>query len=156
MSDETAAENHADAEAPGAESPAPKAKEPKAKAKKADKKSQAKGKGKAKGKSSGGLSVASHPRAHAAVRRAKGWGGLTGFVIAAFLSYRAGVPPEQLGLRALAAGAAGYMVGWAVSVTIWRQILLAEIRTIVEKRKAAAPTGVPIGKHGPKEESHAA
>ena len=46
----------------------------------------------------GGIpSVATHPRARTAVRRAKGWGGLGGFGLAANLSLRAGVPPPTPG-----------------------------------------------------------
>ena len=39
-----------------------------------------------------GISVAGHPRAAAQVRRAKGLGGVGFFAIAAYLSYKAGVP----------------------------------------------------------------
>ncbi len=137
-----------DAPPPPSESDAaPKAE--KAKDKKAQKKpakgKDAKGKsGKGKGakaaKSESGVSVATHPRARAQVRRAKGWGGLAGFGIAAFVSYRAGVPPEQVGIRALAAGAAGYMVAWATTVTIWRHLVLAEIRAHYERRRTSPPT----------------
>jgi hypothetical protein len=135
--------------------------------KKADKKAAAKAKGKAAGKGKGkgndkgkgkskgkgkkgagdGLSIASNPRAAAQVRRAKGWGGLFGFALAAYFSYRAGVSLPQTGLRAIAAGAAGYMLAWACMVTIWRQLLLAEVRTMVEQRQspAAIPSGAAPG-----------
>jgi hypothetical protein len=156
MSDETAQPDQpADAESGGEAAAAPTAKpkqakpkqKPPAKSKDAKGKSgggKGKSKGAAKGKGSGGVSVASYPRAHAQVRRAKGWGGLAGFVIAAYLSYRAGVPPTQVGLRALAAGVAGYMVAWATAVTVWRHLMMAEMRARYEQRKAAAPSGVPL------------
>jgi hypothetical protein len=159
MSDETADPAAQADETPGgqpAQAGEKKAKEKKpAKAKESKAKAD-KGKSKGKGKSSGGLSVATHPRAHAAVRRAKGWGGLLGFGIAAYLSVRAGVPPEQVGLRALAAGAAGYMVAWGVSVTVWRHLLMAELRARYENRKPAA-AGIPIKGPGagPKEDGKA-
>jgi hypothetical protein len=153
MSDETAQpigdEQPAGAAAPQAEKakdkkPA-KAKETKGKSGKDTGKTKDKGKGKGKGKkASGGLSVASHPRAHAQVRRAKGWGGLGGFAIAAYLSFRAGVPPAQIGLRALAAGAIGYMVAWATAVTVWRHLVLAEMKARYEQHKSGTVQGVPI------------
>jgi hypothetical protein len=117
-----------------------------AKAKAAAKKKGAKGKKGAKhkkGAGSGGPSVAATPRAAAQVRRAKGWGGLLGFGAAAYLSYRASVPPELIGLRALAAGVAGYMVGWGCMVTVWRYLLMAELRATAESR--GRPAGSPPG-----------
>lgn len=170
MSDETGLEGRPAEEFSGdaPETDAPPAEQ--AKPKKAQKK-PAKGKAKAKsggaksskakggkGEASAGVSVATHPRAHAQVRRAKGWGGLGGFVIAAYVSYQAGVPPEQVGIRALAAGAAGYLVAWGVAVTVWRHLVLAELRARYEERRAVAPKGIPLaaGGGGPKEDESAA
>jgi hypothetical protein len=104
---------------------------------KADEKKKKGKKGKGEADASAGPSVASHPRASYQVRRAKGWGGLAGFAIAAYLSYKAGVPTSALGLRALAAGMAGYMLAWACSVTVWRHLVLAELRAAVESGAAA-------------------
>jgi len=111
---------------------ADKAKGDKAKGDKA--KSAKDSKKKAKGRSTGSeaISVAAHPRGAAQVRRAKGCGGIGGFAIAAYLSYTAHVPPEIMGLRALVAGIAGYMLAWACSVTVWRYVVLAEIRALME------------------------
>lgn len=109
----------------------------KADAKADEKKKEKKGKkGKGEAGASAGPSVASHPRASYQVRRAKGWGGLAGFAIAAYLSYKAGVPTADLGLRALVAGMAGYMLAWACSVTVWRHLVLAELRAAVESGSA--------------------
>ena len=119
------------------------------KADKADAKADEKKKGK-KGKkgngeanASAGPSVANHPRASYQVRRAKGWGGLAGFAIAAYLSYKAGVPTSDLGLRALVAGIAGYMLAWACSVTVWRHLVLAELRATVDPGAAPNPDLIP-------------
>jgi len=79
------------------------------------------------------MSVARHPTAGAQVRRAKGFGGLVGFLVAAGLSYQANVPPFQVGLRALAVGVAGYLVAWACSVTVWRVLLTAQLRVLYEE-----------------------
>jgi hypothetical protein len=105
------------------------------KAEKDDAKKDKKGKKGKKGKAdaSGGPSVAAHPRASYQVRRAKGWGGVAGFGIAAYLSHKAGVPLADLGLRAIIAGMVGYLLAWACAVTIWRQLVLAELRAAVER-----------------------
>lgn len=126
---------------------APDAKAAKAPTPKAAKAKKAKGEGKEKkGKkgekgatnASGRLSVASHARASTYVRRAKGWGGLISFVLAAAISDRAGVPLATLGGRALLAGAGGYMVAWGCSVAAWRAILVAEMHARIERSQASS------------------
>jgi hypothetical protein len=98
---------------------------------KKDKKDKKKGKGSPD--SASGLSIASHPRASYQVRRAKGWGGILGFAIAGYFSYKAGVPTFDLGLRALIAGIVGYMLAWACAVGVWRHLMVAELRAAVER-----------------------
>jgi hypothetical protein len=107
-----------------------------------DKKAAPKGKANKKAKkgrapAADGISVAGHPRAAAQVRRAKGFGGIGFFAIAAYLSYKAGVPADQVALRAIVVGIAGYMLAWACSVTVWRHLVLAELHAAVESRQAA-------------------
>jgi hypothetical protein len=104
-----------------------------------------KGKKDKKGKpdASAGPSVAGHPRASYQVRRAKGWGGLAGFAIAAYLSYKAGVPTVDLGLRAIIAGMVGYMLAWACAVTVWRQLVQAELRAFAERAVGPNPDLIP-------------
>jgi hypothetical protein len=75
-------------------------------------------------------SVASHPRAGAQVARAKSAGGLAGFGLAAFLSWRAHVPMPDLLLRAIAAGIVTYVAAWAAAVAVWRHLVLAELRAV--------------------------
>jgi hypothetical protein len=107
---------------------------------------------KGKGELSGGASVASHPRARASVRRAKGWGGLIGFGIAAFLSFKAGVPAPDAGLRALGAGLVGYILAWACAVAVWRHLVVAEMRAAYERAAqhglTPAAAGTPSGGRG--------
>jgi hypothetical protein len=100
-------------------------------------------KGKGAPDASAGPSVAAHPRASYQVRRAKGWGGLAGFGIAAYLSYKAGVPTFDLGLRAIIAGVAGYMLAWACAVTVWRHLMLAELRAAAERGVPRNPDLIP-------------
>ena len=60
----------------------------------------------------GAPSIAAHPRAARAVARAKGWGGLVGFVLGGYMS----LPTNTLaaaGLRALIAGVVCYVATWA-------------------------------------------
>ena len=85
-----------------------------------------------------GASIASHPRAKASIRRAKGWAGLAGFAIATYVSLEASVPLFQTGLRALGAGLVGYMLAWWAGVLVWRQLILAEQHAayeMIERRR---------------------
>jgi hypothetical protein len=105
---------------------------------KADKKDKKGKKGKGKDDAAQGASIANHPRARASIRRAKGWAGLVGFAIAAYISIEASVPMFQTGLRALGAGVIGYMLAWWFSVMVWRQLILAEQKAayeIIERRR---------------------
>jgi hypothetical protein len=78
------------------------------------------------------MTVAAHPRAAHAVRRAKGAGGLVGLVLAALLSHSAGLPAADVGLRALLGGIAGYLVFWVVAVEAARHLVVAEARAAGE------------------------
>jgi hypothetical protein len=98
---------------------------------------------KGKGGTAAGPSVAAHPRASYQVRRAKGWGGIAGFALAAYFSYKAGVPTADLGLRALVAGIVGYMLAWACAVTVWRHLVLAELRAALERSDGPDPDLIP-------------
>lgn len=131
------------------EAPAAPAEKP-AKGKGKDKKGKAEAKGKGKGKdkkgaaASGGLSVASHPRASASVRQIKGWGGLLAFGITAYLSLSHGATPDVAGLRAIGAGIGGYIVSYACAVVVWRQLMIAEVRAKIEaSRPQPAPAEAP-------------
>ena len=117
-----------------------------------DKSKKAKGdKNARKGKGAAdGISVAAHPRAAAQVRRAKGFGGVAFFLITAYFSYKAQVPPDQLAMRALIGGIGGYLLAWMCSVTVWRQLVLAELRAAIESGRATmepdTPSGAPAAK----------
>jgi hypothetical protein len=127
--------------APVAASPEPRAPEEKdaAKAKgakkgdKADKKADKKGgksdkeAGNGEEPDDGAPSVAAHPRAARAVARAKGWGGLAGFVLGGYLS----LPTNTLagaGLRALVAGVVCYVAAWGGAVFLWRRLVMLELK----------------------------
>ena len=87
------------------------------------------------------MKLSEHPRAARHIRAAKGWGGLLGFGAVGFLSFGAGVPEFEVGLRALAGGVAGYVVAWTGAVHVWRHLAVAELRAAqrraLERRRAA-------------------
>ncbi len=76
----------------------------------------------------GGISVAGHPRSASAVRRAKGFGGLLGTMLALLLAMKAGLPLLDAMVRGLAGGIVGYLALWAVAVAVARQLVIAEVR----------------------------
>jgi hypothetical protein len=100
------------------------------KAKKADKKA-------APAANENVVALAGHPRAKGAIARLRSGAGLGAAVFVAFMSYRAGVPLDHCILRGLTAGIVGYMVGWYVGVTVWRQLIRAELRAAMVRRAAA-------------------
>jgi len=98
------------------------------------------------------MSVAAHPRAAAQVRLAKGWGGITAFLVTAYVSLSHGLTLDVAGERALAAGVTGYIVAWGCTVMVWRQLMVAELRARVERAKARVeppPAGAAAGASEP-------
>jgi len=106
-------------------------------AKKADKQKDAK-KDKGAGTVPDGICVAGHPRSAGFVRRAKGWGGVLGLVLATYLGLNAGIPPLEAMVRGLAGGVLGYIALWAIAVTVARQFVIAEVRARYAQVTAAA------------------
>jgi hypothetical protein len=101
----------------------------KGKGAKEDKKGNKKGK---KGEADDGAagdapSVAAHPRAARAVARAKGWGGLLGFLIAGYTALSTNTFADAM-LHALVAGVVCYVVVWAGAVFMWRRLVMLEVR----------------------------
>jgi hypothetical protein len=71
--------------------------------------------------------VAEHPVAARQIARARAWGALIGFVLAYWLSRRAGLPFPESGGRAIVAGLVCRLLAWAAVVTVWRQLIPAQI-----------------------------
>lgn len=89
----------------------------------------------------GAISVAAHPRSASAVRRAKGFGGLLGTMLAMLLAMKAGLPPLDVMVRGLVGGIVGYLALWAVAVAVARQLVVAEVRArYAEVMRATAPS----------------
>jgi hypothetical protein len=105
---------------------------------KAPKKAKQPKKGKGAAASGSAMSVAAHPRASYAVRRAKGWGGLIGLLLVAWLSHKAGLMAVDVALRALAGGIVGYVVAWIVALQVWRHLVIAEAHAAAERVRARA------------------
>jgi hypothetical protein len=99
---------------------------------------KSKAKGAKRGKGADQMSVANHPRAGAQISRAKGWGGLAGFLLVGYLSWRAGAPLPDTLLRAIAGGVLAYVLAWAGAVIVWRHLVVAELRAVRSQRLAAA------------------
>jgi hypothetical protein len=81
--------------------------------------------------------VADHPVAARQVARARAWAALAGFVVAFWLSRRAGLPFPDAGARAILAGIACRLAAWAVTVAVWRQLIPAQIEAARRRRIAA-------------------
>jgi hypothetical protein len=58
------------------------------------------------------------------------------------------VPIVMVGARALAAGVAGYVVAGACAVTVWRHLVLAELRAAAETGRLIAPAADGSAKQG--------
>jgi hypothetical protein len=84
--------------------------------------------------------LSAHPKARRQIRAAKAWSGLIAFLVVQYLSLHAGLPMFDAGVRALAAGVAGYVLGWVAAVAIWRQLAVAEIEQLRERLTAPPPT----------------
>jgi hypothetical protein len=89
-----------------------------------------------------GVSIANHPRARVAIRRARARAALVVFGLVLLLCLRAGVPGPDAVMRALLAGIVGNLAAWAIGLVLWKHILLAELqaahRRRAERRRALA------------------
>ena len=93
----------------------------------------ARGKGKGKDPETldgGGICLSAHPRAARQIRAAKGWSGLIAFGLVVYLSRGAGLPFADALLRGVLGGIAGYLAAWAIAVTVWRHLALAELEDL--------------------------
>jgi hypothetical protein len=82
--------------------------------------------------------VSEHPIAARQIARARAWGALIGFVLVYWLSRRAGLPFPESGARAIAGGMVARVLAWAAVVTIWRQLIPAQIAAAQRRRYEAA------------------
>jgi hypothetical protein len=147
MADATAADAPTEQAAP-VKAPKPA----KAPAKDAKAKGKAKGKGAKGGKGAAaptgsGPNVAAHPRAARSIARAKGWGGLVGFLVAGYLSLPTSTFAWTIG-RALIAGGVCYVACWGAAVFAWRRLVMLELKSREQKLVAELLAGQGSGAPG--------
>jgi hypothetical protein len=82
--------------------------------------------------------VADHPVAARQIARARAWAALVGFVLTYWLSRRAGLPFPESAARAIVVGLICRVVAWAVVVTVWRQVIPAQIAALHRRRELLA------------------
>jgi hypothetical protein len=80
------------------------------------------------------ITIGAHPRARRSVKRARALGGLGGFVVTLVLSLNAGVPAFDATARALIAGIVVHLAAWAIAVAVAKQVMLAEIQALHDRR----------------------
>ena len=80
--------------------------------------------------------VSEHPVAARQIARLRAWAALIGFVVAFWLSRRAGLPFPESGARAIVAGLVCRLLAWAAVVTLWRQLIPAQIEA--RRRRAGS------------------
>jgi hypothetical protein len=78
--------------------------------------------------SEGRPKVSEHPVAARQIARVRAWAALIGFVVAFWLSRRAGLPFPESGARAIAGGIVCRLLAWAALVSLWRQLIPAQIQ----------------------------
>jgi hypothetical protein len=86
-------------------------------------------------------SIAGHPRAKAAIRRARSRAAFVVFALVLLFGHHAGLTWFDATWRALVGGIAANVVAWRCALFVWRQIIVAEIRqaeeVYVERRRKA-------------------
>jgi hypothetical protein len=92
------------------------------------------------------ISISAHPRAAYSIRRMKGYGGLLGVVLVAWLSWQAGALPVDVALRGLIGGIAGYVAAWTIAVQVWRHLVIAEARAAAERVRARSAGAAEAGR----------
>jgi uncharacterized membrane protein YccC len=79
------------------------------------------------------IGPADHPVAASLIKRAKGWGGMGGFLLTAAASSMHGSPLFETCVRGLLGGIAGYLIAWSVAVSIGRSLLKAQGQLAIER-----------------------
>lgn len=82
-----------------------------------------------------------HPKARRSIEQTRSWAALLTFALGSLLSIQAGSSVFDGVVRGLVAGVVMFVLTWAVSVMVWREIVRAEIlqaRELVRERRAAA------------------
>jgi hypothetical protein len=82
-----------------------------------------------------GVSIANHPRARVSIRRTRARVALVAFALVLLQAHGAGVGGQEAVVRALLAGVGASLAAWAIGLLLWKQILLAEVRSAHQRRE---------------------
>jgi hypothetical protein len=82
--------------------------------------------------------ISDHPVAARQIARVRAWAAVIGFAVTFWLSHRAGLPFPECGARAIVVGVVCRVVVWAVIVSVWRQLIPAQIKAIRNRSELAA------------------
>jgi hypothetical protein len=86
-------------------------------------------------------SIAGHPRAKLAIRRARSRAAFVVFALVLLLGHKAGLSWFDATWRALVAGLAANLIAWRCAIFVWRHLIVAELRraeeVYAERRRAA-------------------
>jgi hypothetical protein len=89
-------------------------------------------------------SISGHPRARAAIRRARARASFVVFVLVLLLGHKAGLAWFDATWRGLVAGLAANLIAWRCAIYVWRQVIVAEMRraeeVYAERRRQALET----------------
>jgi hypothetical protein len=83
------------------------------------------------------ITLAEHPRAVRGVRRVRALAGLAGFLVAALLAHRTGLPATDVLTRALVTGVVAHVIGWFFALVYWRAVVHAELEVVRRRRLEA-------------------
>jgi hypothetical protein len=84
------------------------------------------------------FSLRDDPRAVASIRRTRSRIALAAFAIAIFAGATGGAAAWDTAARALLAGIVGWYVGWGAAVTVWRHLLVAQLKAEVARHRTPA------------------
>lgn len=82
------------------------------------------------------VSVATHPKAPSSIVRIRSWFSVASTTLVIVLGWTTGMSGTAIASRAVLAGLIGYLVGWAVAVGVWRELVKAEVIAAVRRDHA--------------------
>jgi hypothetical protein len=77
-------------------------------------------------------SIAGHPRAKLAIRRARSRAAFVVFLLVLLFGHKAGLSWFDATWRALVAGIAANLIAWRCAIFVWRHLIVAELRQAEE------------------------
>ena len=96
----------------------------------------AKNKGEAAAEEKQMISVATHHKAPGSIARIRSWFAVGSTTLVIAVGWGTGMSGSAIASRAVLAGLIGYLVGWAVGVGVWRELVKAEVIAAVRRAEA--------------------